>query len=61
MGGLTGLLQGLKGVLGPSLPKRRTLIILVVAFLLGLLWAYVIAPTIYYDADPSTLRQEFQD
>ncbi len=61
MGGLTGLLQGLQGVLGPSLPKRKTLIILVVAFLLGLFWAYVIAPTIYYDADPSTLRQEFQD
>lgn len=61
MGGLTGLLQGLKGVIGPSLPKRKTLIILVVAFLLGLFWAYVIAPTIYYDADPSTLRQEFQD
>src|SRR5215212_887950 len=61
MGGVTGLIQGLQGVIGPSLPKRKTLIVLVVGLIIGLLWAYVLAPTVYYDADPSTLQQNFQD
>lgn len=61
MGGLSGFSQGLTGVIGPALPKRKTLLVLVVGFLLGLLWAYLISPTIYYDADPSTLQQNFQD
>src|SRR5690606_37125254 len=61
MGGLSGFSQGLTGVIGPALPKRNTLIALVIGVLLGLVWAYLVSPTIYYDADPSTLQQNFQD
>ena len=61
MGGLSGLSQGLTGVLGPALPKRKTVLVLVIGFLIGLLWAYVVAPVIYYDGDPRTLHQNFQD
>jgi hypothetical protein len=61
MGGLSGLSQGLTGVLGPALPKRKTVLVLVIGFFLGLLWAYVVAPVIYYDGDPRTLHQNFQD
>lgn len=61
MGGLAGTIQGFKGLLGPSLPKRKTMITLVIGVLLGLLWAYAAAPVVYYDADPSQLRQGFQD
>lgn len=61
MGGLSGFSQGLTGVLGPALPKRKTVLILVVGFMIGLLWAYIISPVIYYDGDPRTLHQNFQD
>ena len=54
-------MQGLSGVLGPALPKRKTVLVLVMGFLIGLLWAYVVSPVIYYDGDPRTLHQNFQD
>ena len=31
------------------------------AFIIGLVWAYVLSPTIYYDGDPSQLQQGWQD
>jgi hypothetical protein len=61
MGGLGGTIQGLYGVIGPSLPKRKTILAMAAGFIIGLLWAYVISPTIFYDSDPSTLEQSFQD
>lgn len=48
-------------LLKPYMPKPSTLLALVVGVLVGLIWAYLIAPTIYYDADPSTLHQSWQD
>jgi hypothetical protein len=48
-------------LLKPYMPKARTLAILVGGVLLGLFWAYVIAPTVFYDSDPRTLHQSWQD
>src|SRR5689334_20517754 len=48
-------------LLKPYMPKPKTIIMLLVGFLIGLIWAYAIAPTIYYNADPNTLHQSWQD
>lgn len=48
-------------LLKPYMPRTKTVVMLVVGLVIGLLWAYVISPTIYYDADPSTLHQSWQD
>lgn len=58
--GIMGTIQGLRGVLAPSLPKRGTLIVLVVGFIIGLLWAYGLAPIVFFDADPSSLSESWQ-
>src|SRR5664279_3986403 len=48
-------------LLKPYMPKGKTLAVLAGGILLGLLWAYTIAPTIYYDSDPRSLHQSWQD
>ncbi len=48
-------------VLKPYMPRAKTLLLLVIGVIIGLIWAYGISPTIYYDADPSTLEQSWQD
>ncbi len=48
-------------LLKPYLPKGRTLAVLVGGVLIGLLWAYALSPTVYYDADPRSLHQSWQD
>jgi hypothetical protein len=48
-------------LLKPYMPRPITLLVLVIGVIVGLLWAYAIAPTVYYDADPSTLHQSWQD
>jgi hypothetical protein len=48
-------------LLKPYMPKARTLAILVGGVLLGLFWAYVLAPAIFYDTDPRSLHQSWQD
>lgn len=53
--------NGIFPILKPSLPRRGTFLGLVFGILIGLAWAYVIAPTVYYDADPSTLQRGWQD
>lgn len=59
---LIGSYNGLyKIVLEPSMPSRQTVLIVVLAFVTGLLWAYVLSPTIYYDGDPSQLQQGWQN
>ena len=59
---LIGTYNGLyKIVLEPSMPSRQTILIVVLAFVVGLLWAYMISPTIYYDGDPSQLEQGWQN
>jgi hypothetical protein len=50
-----------KVLLKPYMPTAKTLLVLVGGFLLGLIVAYGVFPTVYYDADPSTLQQSWQD
>jgi hypothetical protein len=61
MSSIMDTVQGLRGVLAPSLPKRQILVMLVVGFIIGLFTAYVIAPTVYYQTRPVSLEQSFQD
>lgn len=59
---LIGTYNGLyKIVLEPSMPSRQTVLIVVLAFLIGLVWAYLISPIVYYDGDPSQLEQGWQN
>lgn len=44
-----------------ALPQRRSLLAMVVSFLLGLGWAYSVSPTIYRDAAPAQLAQGWQN
>lgn len=48
-------------LLKPYMPSRKTILMLVLGVLLGLVWGYGVSPNVYYDADPSTLHQSFQD
>jgi hypothetical protein len=48
-------------LLKPYMPSVKALALLIGGFLLGLVVAYAIYPTIYYNADPSTLEQSWQD
>lgn len=48
-------------LLKPYMPRAITLLVLVIGVIIGLIWAYAVSPTLYYDADPSTLHQSWQD
>jgi hypothetical protein len=48
-------------LLKPYMPRPTTVLVLILGVLVGLAWAYAVSPTIYYDADPSTLHQSWQD
>lgn len=48
-------------LLKPYMPSRKSVLVLILGVLLGLLWAYAISPTTYYDSDPRTLHQSWQD
>jgi hypothetical protein len=50
-----------KIVLKPYMPRRNTVFALLAGFLIGLIWAYVVSTTVFYDADPSQLGQSWQD
>lgn len=50
-----------KVLLKPYVPRGATIVALIAGVIIGLFWAYVISPAIYYDADPSTLHQSWQD
>lgn len=66
-------MQRIKGTLGGSLrslnnsrvrkalPRRQSLLLMVLPFLLGLGWAYSISPVIYRDASPAQLAQGWQN
>ncbi|HEX2905622.1 MAG TPA: hypothetical protein VHO69_02090 [Phototrophicaceae bacterium] len=54
-------ITGLWPVIKPYIPKPRLIIVIVVAFLVGLFWGYVLDPTRFYDTDPSQLGQGWQD
>lgn len=42
-------------------PKLSTIILAVVCFALGMIWAYGIQPVQYFDGSPAQLEQSFQD
>lgn len=48
-------------LLKPYMPSLKTILLLIVGVIIGLFWAYVLAPVIFYDSDPSTLQQSWQD
>ncbi len=59
---LVGTYNGLyKVVLEPSMPTRSTVFLVVLAFFVGLIAAYIIWPISYYDGDPSQLEQSWQN
>ncbi|MGQ9887587.1 MAG: hypothetical protein ACUVSX_03765 [Aggregatilineales bacterium] len=53
--------NGIYPILKPSIPSRGAFFALVFGVVAGLVWAYGIAPTVFYDADPSTLERGWQD
>jgi hypothetical protein len=50
-----------KVLLEPVTPRRKMVAALVIGTLLGLFWAYVLQPVIFYDAEPRQLHQDWQD
>jgi hypothetical protein len=50
-----------KVLLEPVTPRRKTVLALIVGILIGLLWAYVLDSVVFYDADPNTLHQTWQN
>ncbi len=59
---LVGTYNGLyKIVLEPYMPSRQTILILILAFIFGLIWAYALSPVVYYNGDPSQLEQGWQN
>jgi hypothetical protein len=52
---------GLYPVIKTYIPTRTIVITAVVAFLFGMFWAYVVFPVVFYDADPQTLEQGWQN
>ncbi len=52
---------GLLPVIRPYIPQPRTVLVVVLAFLVGLVWAYVLDPTVFYNSQPSQLEQSWQN
>ena len=52
---------GLLPVIRPYVPQPRTVLVVVLAFLVGMIWAYVLDPTVFYNAQPSQLEQSWQN
>jgi hypothetical protein len=52
---------GLMPVIKPYIPQPRTVLVVIIAFLVGMVWAYVIDPTVFYNAQPSQLEQSWQN
>jgi hypothetical protein len=52
---------GLMPVIRPYIPQPRTVLVVVLAFLVGLVWAYVLDPTVFYNSQPSQLEQSWQN
>jgi hypothetical protein len=48
-------------LLKPYLPARKTLIALAIGLIIGLIWGYAINPTVFFDAEPRSLHQSYQD
>lgn len=54
-------LIGLWPILKAYIPRRSLVIAVVLAFLVGLVWSYRLDPIVFYDGDPSSLGQSWQD
>ncbi|MFW5748714.1 MAG: hypothetical protein ACOCYT_03790 [Chloroflexota bacterium] len=50
-----------KILLQPQLPSMRVLFFMVISFLVGMFWAYNLAPVQFYNAAPHQMRDEHQD
>ncbi len=61
MGKIRDTLIGLWPVIKTYVPKPGLILAVVIAFLIGLVWSYAIDPVIFYDSDPRTLGQTWQD
>lgn len=61
VGKIRDTLTGLWPVIKPYIPKPRQVLAVVLAFLFGLVWAYVLDPVIFFNADPGQLSQGWQD
>lgn len=54
--------NGIFGILiAPNLPRTAIIVALVIGTLVGLAWGYGINPTVYYNGDPSSLEQSWQN
>lgn len=65
-GGIVGWLNDsyngiYKILLEPSMPTRNTIYLLLLGLIIGLIWAYVIAPVQFAGANPHRLNQAAQD
>src|SRR4051794_13668777 len=61
MGKIRDTLIGLWPVIKTYVPKPGLILAVVIAFLIGLVWSYAIDPVVFYDSDPQTLGQTWQD
>ncbi|MBI5666590.1 MAG: hypothetical protein HZC41_01160 [Chloroflexi bacterium] len=61
VGKIRDTITGLWPVIKPYIPKPRQVIVVVLAFLFGLVWAYALDPVVFFNADPSQLSQSWQD
>ncbi len=61
IGKIRDTLIGLWPVIKTYVPSRGMVIAVVIAFLLGLAWSYVVDPIIFYDGEPRQLGQSWQD
>lgn len=61
MGKIRDTLIGLWPVIKTYVPKPGWVAGVVVAFLIGLIWSYAVDPVVFYDSDPRTLGQSWQD
>jgi hypothetical protein len=61
IGKIRDTIIGLWPVVKTYVPTRGLVIGVVVAFIIGLIWGYALDPVKFYDADPSTLGQGWQD
>src|SRR6185369_13507466 len=61
MGKIRDTLIGLWPVIKTYVPKPGLVLAVVIAFLIGLVWSYAVDPVVFYDSDPRTLGQSWQD
>src|SRR5215510_5394010 len=61
IGKIRDTIIGLWPVLKTYVPKQGLVIGVVVAFIVGLIWCYALYLVKFYDADPTTLGQGWQD